>query len=149
MADANIKMSAKRIAWSKFLNAGQTCIAPDYILVEKSVEEKFIEALKKETESYPQDSGNFPSHYTRIINEKNFDRLEALLDEQKICYGGKLNREERFISPTIMKDVSFNDKVMETEIFGPILPILSFTDLDEIIKEIKSRPRVERSLMNY
>ncbi len=141
LQDADLKMTAKRIAWAKFINAGQTCVAPDYILVEKSIEDKFIEALKVELENYPQTSDQFDDNYVKIINTKNFDRLSELIDKEKVCYGGNQNREERFISPTIMKNVSFDDPIMEDEIFGPILPILSFSDLNQAIHEVKARPK--------
>lgn len=141
MSDADIKMTAKRIVWAKFLNAGQTCIAPDYILVEQSVEGKLIAALKEEMGNYPQQSDQQKEHYLKIINTKNFDRLTEMLDHDKICYGGITNRAERFISPTLMKDVTFEDAVMQEEIFGPILPVLSFTDLDTAIKKIKALPK--------
>lgn len=140
-SDCNIKMSAKRIAWGKFFNAGQTCLAPDYILVEKKVEEDFLNALFEELDKYPKSYQDFSDHYTHIINTKNFDRLCELTDSAKTCYGGTIEREVRFISPTVLKNVSFNDKIMEDEIFGPILPVISFSDLSETIQEVKSRPK--------
>ena len=141
LADADIKMTAKRIVWAKFLNAGQTCVAPDYILVDKSIEERFLEALKNEIEKYPTDSKNQKENYLKIINANNFDRLSKLIDSDKICFGGNTNKDERFISPTILKNISFDDEVMKDEIFGPILPIISFTDLNEAIKMVKERPK--------
>ncbi len=141
LADTDIKMTAKRIVWAKFLNAGQTCVAPDYVLVDKLIEEKFIEALKSEIEKYPTDSKYQNENYLKIINTNNFDRLSKLIDSDKICFGGDTNRDERFISPTILKNISFEDEVMKDEIFGPILPVLSFTDLHEAIKMVKERPK--------
>ena len=141
LADTDIKMTAKRIVWAKFLNAGQTCVAPDYVLVEKSIEEKFLKALKTEIEQYPTDSKHQKENYLKIINTNNFDRLTKLIDNDKICYGGNTNRENRFISPTILKNISFEDEIMKDEIFGPILPVLSFTDLNEAIKIVKERPK--------
>ncbi len=140
-ADCDIKMTAKRLAWAKFFNAGQTCVAPDYILVEKSAEEKLIKALSEELEKYPTSKEYFADHYTRVINTKNFDRLSGLMDANKICYGGNTNRDARFISPTLLRDVSFSDKIMEDEIFGPLLPIIPFTNLDATIQEVKARPK--------
>ncbi len=140
-ADTDIKITAKRIVWAKFLNAGQTCVAPDYVLVDKSIEEKFLDALKNEIEKYPTDSKYQNENYLKIINTNNFDRLSKLIDSDKICFGGNINRNERFISPTILKDISFEDEVMKDEIFGPILPVLSFTDLNEAIKMVKERPK--------
>ena len=140
-ADCDIKMTAKRIAWAKFFNAGQTCVAPDYILIEKEVEENFLNALKEELDIYPKTYQDFTSNYTQIINTKNFDRLNKLIDKNKVCYGAHAERDARFISPTVLRDVSFSDKIMEDEIFGPLLPVLSFTDIDEAIREVKSRPK--------
>ncbi|MEM9884466.1 MAG: aldehyde dehydrogenase [Bacteroidota bacterium] len=141
MADTNLEMTAKRIVWAKFLNAGQTCIAPDYILVEQSIENQLIEALKEELDNYPKQGNVDADHYLQIVNTKNYDRLVALLDQEKVCYGGVSDRAKRFISPTLLQDVSFEDEVMQEEIFGPILPILSFTNLDEVIAKIKTRPK--------
>jgi aldehyde dehydrogenase (NAD+) len=142
LADTDIDMTAKRIVWAKFLNAGQTCVAPDYVLVDKSIESKLLEALKFELEKNHQKNGEgIGENYVQIINEKNFDRLHELIDAEKIYFGGKTNREQRFISPTILKNVSFDDEVMTDEIFGPILPILSFSDLGQAIKMVKERPK--------
>lgn len=141
LADADIKITAKRIVWAKFLNAGQTCVAPDYILVEKTIEKKLLEALKVEIESNYQINESISENYLRIINLKNFDRLKALIDKDKIYTGGHTNKEKRLISPTILHDISFEDKIMKEEIFGPILPVLSFTDLDKTIKIVKEKPK--------
>ncbi|HPE86823.1 MAG TPA: aldehyde dehydrogenase [Bacteroidales bacterium] len=140
-SDCAIQTTARRIAWAKFLNAGQTCVAPDYLLVEKKVEKIFLEALFKEMDKYPQTAFPFPDHYTQLITTRNFDRLSALIDPRKVCYGGNMDRESRFISPTVMTEVSFGDKIMEDEIFGPVLPVLSFSNLDEILREVKNRPK--------
>ena len=141
LADTDIKMTAKRIIWAKFLNAGQTCVAPDYVLVDKSIEEKFLEALKREIEKYPSDSKYRDKNYLKIIDLKNFDRLNKLIDSDKLCIGGNTDRNERFISPTILRNVSFEDDVMKDEIFGPILPVLVFTDLNNAVKMVKERPK--------
>jgi len=141
MADANIKVSAKRIVWAKFLNAGQTCVAPDYILVEKSIESKFLEALKHEITQQFKDPETIGENYMQIINQRNFDRLNKLIDGDKVYCGAYINKAERHISPTVLNDISFEDEIMKDEIFGPILPVISFTDLDQMIKEVKQRPR--------
>lgn len=141
MADCNIAVAARRIVWAKFLNAGQTCVAPDYLLVEKSIEERFIEALKAEAARYPQHPDTPADHYLQIINHRNFDRLVALIAPAKVCFGGLHDRENRFISPTLMRDVTFDDAVMHDEIFGPILPVLTFTSLDDAIARVKARPK--------
>jgi aldehyde dehydrogenase (NAD+) len=142
LPDTNIKMTAKRIVWAKFLNSGQTCVAPDYILVAKSIEAKFLQALQHEIEiQHKSTAKNIDENYLKIINTHNFDRLKKQIDINKLYFGGKTNREERFISPTILHNVSFEDAIMQDEIFGPILPIVSYTNLDEAIKLVKARPK--------
>jgi aldehyde dehydrogenase (NAD+) len=140
-SDCDMKITAKRIVWAKFLNAGQTCVAPDYILVEKNAEERFLNALFVELDKYPKTYQDFSDHYTQIINTKNIDRLYDLIDTTKVCYGGTTDRDARFISPTVLKNVTFDDKIMNDEIFGPILPVLSFSDIDATIHEVKNRPK--------
>ena len=139
MADCHVNMAVKRIAWAKFFNAGQTCVAPDYILVHRSIEEKFIQAMKDEISKYYAD-GEVADNYVQIINDRNFERLAALIDSSKVCLGGKAEAESRYISPTLLRDVRFEDEIMKDEIFGPILPIIAFDDLDAVIAEVKSRP---------
>ncbi len=141
MADCNIKVTVQRIVWAKFLNAGQTCVAPDFILVEKSIENEFLAALKKEIDKYHKNENDIENNYLRIINTNNFERLNSLIDDDKLYCGGKTNKENKFISPTVLNDVTFEDKIMEDEIFGPILPVISFSNLDEVIKEVKSRTK--------
>ncbi|AJH14664.1 aldehyde dehydrogenase [Myroides profundi] len=141
LKDCDLEITAKRIVWAKLLNAGQTCVAPDYLLVEKSIKNKLIHLLQKEMEIYPQDSRTLPSHYLQIINTHHFDRLVRLIDPQKVCYGGFIDREKRFISPTILDNVVWEDSVMQEEIFGPILPIIAFESLDEVIEKVKEKPK--------
>lgn len=133
--NAQIEIAAKRIVWGKFLNAGQTCIAPDYILVEKDVEEKLIQALieKIKAFNYSEDA----SHYTKIINAHHTERLIGLIDPSKVAFGGQFNKELRYIEPTILRDVTREDAIMQEEIFGPILPIMSYTKLDEALLSIR------------
>ncbi len=137
--DANLKITAKRLVWAKFLNAGQTCIAPDYLLVHQSIKEEFLQLLKTEIENsnFNPENGN----YVQIINKRNTERLVHLIDKEKIFFGGDYNIENRLIEPTILDNVTFNDKVMEEEIFGPILPIISYENLDEIVAKIKRMPK--------
>ncbi|MCY1721264.1 aldehyde dehydrogenase [Prolixibacteraceae bacterium Z1-6] len=141
MADCNINISVKRLVWAKFINGGQTCVAPDYVLVEKTIEEKFLLALQIEIEKYHPDTDESRENYLQIINTKNFDRLEKLIDRDRVYLGGRTNREKRYISPTVLKDVSFEEEIMQEEIFGPILPVLSFTNLDTAIRKIKTKPK--------
>ena len=137
--DCDLKMSVKRLIWAKYLNAGQTCIAPDYVYVHESIKEAFLTACKKEIEKakYSFENGN----YVQIINEKNTLRLTELIDKEKIYYGGKFDVANRYIEPTILENIILSDKVMEEEIFGPILPVMTYTNLDEIIPIIKSKPK--------
>lgn len=137
-ATANIKLAAKRIVWGKFLNAGQTCIAPDYLLVSNKIKTTFIESLKKEiTAAYgenPETSPDFP----RIIDQKNWSRLTAMLANETILTGGKTNPQDFYLAPTLIDEPSLDSLVMAEEIFGPILPILSFeteADLASIISK--------------
>lgn len=146
LKDCHLKMTAKRMVWSKFLNAGQTCIAPDYVLVHRSIEKQFLEAIKNEIENnYPKEN-DISENFNRIINTKNFDRLTELIPKENIFCGGKINLKNRFISPTIIQNVSFDDTIMKDEIFGPILPIIAFDDLDEVIDKVK---RMEKPLACY
>lgn len=138
---ADLDIAAKRVAWGKFLNAGQTCVAPDYVLVPKHLQDEFIHKLKFHLHAfYGEDIKSSPD-YPRIVNSKHFDRLKELLIDSKIAIGGELERRENFIGPTIMKNVDWSDKVMEDEIFGPILPILPYENLDEAIKNILNYPK--------
>lgn len=138
---ANIKIAAQRIVWGKFLNAGQTCVAPDYLLVHSNIVEEFIGELQKNIEKYYKGDLSESDGYVRIINRRNFDRLINLIDEDKVVIGGKHYADKLIIEPTVLKDVSFDEKVMEDEIFGPILPIVVYDDLDWAIKKVKSLPK--------
>jgi len=123
--DADLNVAAKRIVWGKFLNAGQTCVAPDYLLVEETIQEQFLEMLRnfiKEFQYSPE-----AEQYTRIINQRNFQRLIKLIDKEKIYYGGSWNEDQLYIEPTLLTQVDWQDDVMQEEIFGPILPVISFT----------------------
>lgn len=139
-ADANISIAAKRIAMPKFSNAGQMCVAPDYILVHESKRVQLIEALKK---AIPQFYGNDASKeegYGRIINEKQFNRIVQYLSDGTIVYGGKYDASTLFIEPTILDGVSVDSTIMRDEIFGPILPILSFNSMEEAKAIISKNP---------
>lgn len=132
----DLNLTAKRIVWGKFLNGGQTCIAPDYIIVKSNIKTEFIEALKKEiTKAYgenPIDSPDFP----RIINTKNTVRLANMLKNQNVVFGGDINEDSCFISPTLIDNPALDSAVMSEEIFGPILPILTFETKEDIEKII-------------
>jgi aldehyde dehydrogenase (NAD+) len=139
--DCNIKVTAKRIVWAKFLNAGQTCIAPDYLLVEKKIETELLEAIKKEIQEFYPLSKNINENYVQIVNDKNFNRLAQLIPTNKIYHGGETNAKNRFIQPTLLHNISFEDNIMQDEIFGPILPVISFENLEEVIRKIKEREK--------
>ena len=138
-ASADFEVAAKRIIWGKFLNGGQTCVAPDYILVDEKVKDSFLDALKSYIEkfNYQPDS----KEYTRIINDKNFDRLVKLIDPEKVYYGGNFDKEIRYIEPTILTNISWNDAVMQEEIFGPILPVLTFQNFNEALSQINDHEK--------
>ncbi len=138
-ASADITLAARRIAFGKFLNAGQTCVAPDYVLVEKSVETRFLDALEREIGTFfpGGDLTGFPS----IINARHYDRLMGLLEDQDIRRGGIGDRETLQIVPTILQHVQPDAPVMQQEIFGPILPVLSYGTLDEAIALVRSRAK--------
>lgn len=132
--DANLEVAAKRIIWGKFLNAGQTCVAPDYLLVEESVQEQFLEMLRKNIQQFKYEPES--EHYTKIINKKNFDRLIKLVNHEKIYFGGECDEEKLYIEPTILTNINWKDDVMQEEIFGPILPVISFINFNLILNEI-------------
>lgn len=138
---ANLKLSARRIASGKFINAGQTCIAPDYVLVQGTVKDEFIAAFKEQLHHFFGDDPGTHSDYPRIISERHFDRLQGFLETGTILHGGETDRESRYIAPTLIADVSWEDPVMQEEIFGPILPVLTYDDISEAITAINSRPK--------
>lgn len=134
---ANIPLAARRIVFGKFLNCGQTCVAPDYILCEKSVKADLVSSIKKEiTKQFGEDPLK-NKNYGKIINEKHFERLLGLIDGEKVKVGGNYDRSSLKIAPTVMDGVGYSDKVMNEEIFGPILPIISFDDFDKTADELK------------
>jgi aldehyde dehydrogenase (NAD+) len=137
--NCNLKATAKRLVWAKFLNAGQTCIAPDYILADESVKGELLSYMKEFIVQFDYSFDN--NNYVQIINERNFNRLAELIDKKKIYFGGETDIQKHFIAPTILTDVTFEDKVMQEEIFGPILPVISYSDIDDVILKIKSRPK--------
>ncbi|TWI74166.1 aldehyde dehydrogenase (NAD+) [Desulfobotulus alkaliphilus] len=140
-ADAHVELAAKRIVWGKFMNAGQTCVAPDYVLVEEGILPRFIKALKKYLAAF---YGDYPAQspfYGRIINERHFDRLVGLLENQNVLVGGNHERKERFLAPTVLGNVSAESPVMQEEIFGPILPLVSVSDMESAIRFVQNRPR--------
>ena len=138
---AKIALSAKRIVFGKYLNAGQTCVAPDYIICERSIKEKLINEIKREiSEQFGQTPIENPD-YGRIVSEKHFNRLVSLIDERKVVIGGSYSIENLKIAPTVMDNVTFDDEIMKDEIFGPILPVLTVERADEIYSLLKDKPK--------
>jgi len=137
MPDANLKVTAHRIAWGKFTNAGQTCIAPDYVLVDAETEKKLVPLLEESIREMFGDDPEASTSYGRIVNDRHFERLRALLASGEIAIGGQVNGETRFIAPTVLTGVSADSPAMQEEIFGPILPIVRADDLDAAIHFIR------------
>ena len=136
---SNLRDTAKRLVWAKFLNSGQTCIAPDYVLVDDMVKDELLKYLKENIRKFKYSFEN--KNYVQIINDQNFHRLTGLIDPHKIFYGGETYLQKRYIAPTLLTGISFDDKVMQDEIFGPILPVISYSELTDAIAMIKSRPK--------
>ncbi|BDC98215.1 aldehyde dehydrogenase [Persicobacter psychrovividus] len=130
--DADIEVAARRVVWGKFLNAGQTCVAPDYVLVHREVHDAFVEALQVEVIKAYGDNIQQNEDYPRIISNKHYKRLEAMLQPDKVAFGGVCDELDLYISPTVMVGVAVEDAVMQEEIFGPVLPILSYDGINEI-----------------
>lgn len=131
---AKIPLAAKRIVFGKYLNCGQTCVAPDYILCHRSVKDKFIAEVKKQiAKQYGENPLSNPD-YGKIINEKHFNRICSLIDKDKVVHGGKANKDTLQIEPTVMDNVTFEDAVMGQEIFGPLMPIITFDSIEEVVK---------------
>ena len=131
---ADLQIAAKRIVWGKFINAGQTCVAPDYLYVAENIKAKFLKVLIEEIKK--RNYTDNVDHYCKIINERNFDRLEKMIDHKKVVFGGETNREKRYISPTVLDNVTWEDAVMQEEIFGPILPILTYKNLETAMQTV-------------
>ncbi|MDZ7659937.1 aldehyde dehydrogenase [Fodinibius sp.] len=138
---ADLSLAAKRITWGKFINAGQTCVSPDYVYVHTSVHSELCHLIQKEIRSFYGDDPKQSDYYARIINDKHFDRLANLITSENIFYGGDTDPGTRYIEPTIMTEITWDDPVMQEEIFGPILPILSFDDLDKIISILQNKSK--------
>lgn len=138
--NVHVKNAAKRIVINKFLNVGQTCMAPDYLLVHKEIKDELVDQMKTYlTKFYKDDPAGSPD-YGHIIHDKHFDSLKPLIEEGTRIVGGDTNAKDRFISPTILDDINYSSKIMEAEIFGPILPIITWEDENEIIEYIETQP---------
>jgi aldehyde dehydrogenase (NAD+) len=143
-ADADLDVAARRIAWGKFLNAGQTCVAPDYVLVDESVEDAFMGALLRAVHDFYGDDPAASADYARIVNERHWNRLYGLLDGEgyeSTVVGGNGDRATRYLAPTVLAGVKPDAKVMQDEIFGPILPVLTVGDVEEAIRFVNDRDK--------
>ena len=138
---ANLDVVARRIAWGKSLNAGQTCIAPDYLLVHKDIKVQLIEALRREFKSLLGENPKEFHHFVRIVNDKAFDRLVGYLEGADIVVGGEYDKDERYIAPTILDNVSPESPIMQEEIFGPIFPIVTFSEISEVVAFVTEREK--------
>ncbi len=137
---ANIKLAARRIVFGKYLNCGQTCVAPDYIYCDRKIKDQLLAEIKRQIKRQFRSEPLTNKNYGKIINEKHFDRITKLIDSSKVVFGGKCDHTTLKIEPTVMDHVTFDDAVMQEEIFGPILPILTYDSLDQAIHKINSMP---------
>lgn len=140
-ADTNIEYTARRITWGKFINAGQTCVAPDYLLVEQSIKPQLLDKIQKCIREFLGEQPATSPDYARIINQKHFNRLVEFLQYGKTIIGGESNSSELYIAPTVLDGVSLESLVMQEEIFGPILPVFTYNDVTEAIAIVNQRPK--------
>ena len=139
--DADIEVAAKRVAWGKSLNAGQTCIAPDYLMLHKNIKDKFLSELEKAFKELLGDDPQKSEHFVRIVNDAAFERLEGYLADGEVVFGGKTDKSERYFSPTVLDHVSPDSPVMQEEIFGPIFPVRTFSSLDDVVRFVSMREK--------
>ncbi|MDR0698559.1 MAG: aldehyde dehydrogenase family protein [Tannerella sp.] len=138
---ADVERSVPSICWGKFINAGQTCVAPDYIWVHKDVKERLVDALKNQIKTfYGEDIKKNPD-FGRIINNRHFERLRDFLEDDRIVFGGETDDSQYFVSPTIIDGVTWDDKIMQEEVFGPVLPILTFENIEEVVNILAEREK--------
>lgn len=140
-ADANLSRCARSIIWGKFINAGQTCVAPDYLLVNRKIKAALIEELKLAVQSFYGDEPFQSRDYGRLVNEHRFWKIRAWMEQGELVCGGKVDHESLYIAPTIMDRVSWDDPIMQEEIFGPLLPIVEYEDLAQALEMINDRPK--------
>lgn len=143
---ADIELAARRIAWGKTLNSGQTCIAPDYILIHRDVKERFVEAFQRQVEKLHGEDIRKDEHYVRMVSDKAFERVSSYLQEGTVLCGGRTDADERFIEPTLLGDVALDSKVMTTEIFGPVFPVIELDDngssfADKVVDFVNDREK--------
>lgn len=139
--DAKIKLAAKRIAWGKFINAGQTCVAPDYVYLHHKVRDEFFKELKLAIQELYGENPLENLNYTHIVSQRHYNRLSSFLNEGQILIGGKGDKENLVLEPTVLTNITWKDSVMQDEIFGPILPILEYDDFSQVIEGIRNHPK--------
>lgn len=139
--DANMNITVNRIVYGKFMNAGQTCLAPDYVMVHQSVKKEFLEKIKQRIINIYGDDASSSPDFGRIVNEHHHSRIVNLIDQDKVIVGGQFNKADRYIAPTVMKNVTLKDNVMAEEIFGPVLPVMEYNNFDEILAIIAKLPQ--------
>ncbi|PWW31939.1 aldehyde dehydrogenase (NAD+) [Cytobacillus oceanisediminis] len=139
--DANIKLAAKRIAWGKYMNAGQTCVAPDYLYVHSSIKEQFLKELKHSIQELYSGDPIAAGNFTKIVSEKHFNRLTKFLSNGTTVHGGRHDLSTLTIEPTVLINITWEDEVMEDEIFGPIVPVMEYENLSRMISEVNARPK--------
>ena len=137
---ANLAIAGRRIAWAKYVNAGQTCVAPDYVLAHDSIADKLVEEIRKSIKNFYGDDPRQSSDFARISSPRHFSHLDAMLASGNIAIGGQTDEQDRYISPTVLVDVKASDAVMQEEIFGPILPVLAVQSIDDAIDFVNARP---------
>jgi aldehyde dehydrogenase (NAD+) len=140
-ADAKLDYAARRIAWGKFMNSGQTCVCPDYLLIDKKVKDKFLDLITKEINSFYGDNPEKSVDFARVISSDNVTRLERLFKNGEIVTGGVTDIVTRYVAPTIIKDVKPGDPIMQEEIFGPVLPVIDFENFEEVYTIIEQNPK--------
>ncbi len=136
--DADLKIAARRVAWGKALNAGQTCIAPDYLMLHEKIKDEFLACLRDEFTRLLGEDPQKSRHFVRIVSDKAFDRLCGYLSDGEVLFGGHTDRRERYIEPTVLDSVSPDSPIMREEIFGPLFPVQTFSKLDEVIESVTS-----------
>lgn len=141
LPDANWKTTPKKLVWGKFINAGQTCVAPDYVLVHENDAPKLLEGLQKHIDKIHGANPAESEAYCRIVNDRHFERVSKLIEVSKIHCGGQTDATSRYIAPTVLYPVTWDDACMQEEIFGPVLPVIPYSDLDSAMAEVKKRPK--------
>ncbi|MEZ4871071.1 MAG: aldehyde dehydrogenase [Bdellovibrionales bacterium] len=139
--DADLDVAARRIVWAKFFNTGQTCVAPDYVYVHESIQSTFLDKLKTTIANFFGDDPYQSKDYGRIVNSKHLHRLLAMIDSSKLVVGGGYNADENYLAPTVLSEVEWTDAVMQEEIFGPILPTLTYSDVDDVLRTLYEKPK--------